>query len=213
MSLAGKKLIGILGGTFNPVHYGHLRPALEVKEALGLDEVRLIPSFIPVHREEPAISAATRCEMLHLAVKDIAGFSVDLCEVGRGGASFTVETLELLKDQNPDAVLVFIMGRDAFKHFLSWHRWQDILRLANLAVTQRPDEIADFAGDLSALREKILVESFSQEAGQLAELAVTQLAISSTQIRDVVQVGGSLDFLTPPAIVEFIRQNNLYKDS
>lgn len=210
--LAGKT-IGILGGTFNPVHYGHLRPALEVKELLSLDEVRLIPSFIPVHRAEPQISVAQRCEMLQLAIQEIKGFSVDFCEVGRGGASYTVETLEILQAQNPDATLVFIMGRDAFRHFLSWHRWQDILRLANLVVTKRPQEEEDFAPELQDLRSKILVESFSKKIGQLVELEVTQLDISSTKMREFVQVGVDLSFLTPSAVVDFISQNNLYKES
>ncbi|NCA87579.1 MAG: nicotinate (nicotinamide) nucleotide adenylyltransferase [Gammaproteobacteria bacterium] len=132
-------MIGVLGGTFDPVHFGHLRPALEVRQALGLEELRLIPLRQAVHRSQPQASPEQRLAMLRLAVQGAEGLRVDDRELRRGGESYTHDTLvDLRGELGPAVGLGLLVGADAFRGFLSWHRPDDILALAHLIVMRRP---------------------------------------------------------------------------
>lgn len=133
-------MIGILGGTFDPVHYGHLRTALDVQEALGLNEIRLIPLRDPPHRSAPLAPASQRLALLRAAIKDNPGFAVDSRELERSGKSYSVDTLHSLKQEQPERVLCLLLGSDAFDGFPEWHEPERILQLAHLVVMQRPGE-------------------------------------------------------------------------
>jgi len=205
-----KRLIGVNGGTFDPIHFGHLRPALEVLMALNLSEVKFIPSFQPVHKNTPSVSAKHRCEMVRLAIKRQPLFSLDPIEVDREGVSFMVDTLSTLKEKYPDDSLVLMMGVDAFAKFDHWHRWQDILGVANLAVMSRPGCLKSYSKKVNEILKKHKVESLSLSFGQIVELSVTQLDLSATALRSFLQKNETVDYLMPASVVEYIQKNNLY---
>lgn len=207
--------IGIFGGTFNPVHFGHLRSALELKQALNLETVRMIPCSNPPHRERPTISAEHRFNMLKLALDDAGaeGLIADDRELKRSELSFTVDTLLSLRDDFPEKSQVLFVGIDAFAGFAQWHRWEAILALANLVVITRPGaELTDEATHLLDERE---VESLSELAdnavGRIVQKRLTQLDISSTAIRHCIEQQQDPDFLLPAVVMRYIREHKLYK--
>lgn len=127
-------MIGILGGTFDPVHYGHLRPALEVKEVFGLTEIRLLPSAHPPHREQPAATALMRVRMLELAIQNQSGFVIDTRELDRAGRSYMIDTLKSFRLEFPEQTLILFVGADAFKNLTNWHCWQQLFDYAHIVV-------------------------------------------------------------------------------
>ncbi len=135
--------IALLGGTFDPVHYGHLRFADDVRRALGLDEVRLLPARDPPHRAGPAATAADRLAMLRLAVAEFPGLAVEERELRRDGKSYTVLTLEELRHEDPQRPLWLLLGADAFLGLPTWHRWREVFALAHVVVVARPGRGAD----------------------------------------------------------------------
>lgn len=205
-------MIGILGGTFDPVHYGHLRVAVEVKDIFGLDEVRLIPSAVPPHREQPAASAPMRSRMLALAVKNQPGLLVDTRELDRPGASYMVDTLHSLRQDFPTQALLLFIGTDAFNHLTGWHRWRDLFDYAHLVVMTRPgvtiQKIDDFFSERLAADKQELAQAI---AGKLFFQSVTQLDISATAIRRMIAEKQNPGFLLPDAVIEYIKQNRLYE--
>ena len=131
-------MIGIFGGTFDPVHYGHLRSALEVKDIFGLSEVRLIPCAQPPHREQPAATALMRLHMLELAIENQPGLIIDTRELNRQGVSYMVDTLKSLRQEFPNEPLLLFIGSDAFNHLKTWHQWQHLFDTAHIVVMTRP---------------------------------------------------------------------------
>jgi nicotinate-nucleotide adenylyltransferase len=208
--LLNKRLIGINGGTFDPIHFGHLRPALEVLNYLSLDEVRFVPAYKPVHRGLPCVSAEHRCEMVRLAIKRQPKFVLDTLEVERKGHSYMVDTLSDLKVNNPDSTLVLMMGTDAFAKFDKWHQWQRVLEMANIVVMRRPSCNADFDDNIKKIIADFNVKDMTENAGQLIELSVTQLDLSATALRTFLQNNQPVDYLMPASVVEYIKNNNLY---
>jgi nicotinate-nucleotide adenylyltransferase len=202
-----KAPIGILGGTFDPVHFGHLRPALEVCEQLGLDHVRLIPSRVPVHRPQPVAPLQQRIEWLQQVVAEVPQFELDLREVERDTPSWMVLTLESLAASYPRRALCLILGMDAFLQLEHWHRWEELLTLAHLVVTHRPGFPRPQQGGVAELlsrHETHLVTDLSRlpqhQGGAVLLLAVTQLEISATAIRQMVAQGEDPRFLLPDTI-------------
>ena len=206
--------IGLLGGTFDPVHFGHLRGALEAAECLGLDELRLIPSARPPHRGQPRASAEQRLAMVQLATGGVTGLMVDDRELQRDRPSYTVETLESLRSELGDTVTLFmILGWDAFGGLPAWHRWEELLGLCNLVVLQRPDydpELPEVLKDLLAARSVSDPGSVSARYGQIICLTQTPLAISATLIRQLVAERRSPRFLLPDAVLDYIETHGLY---
>ncbi len=209
-------MIGILGGTFDPIHFGHLRPALEVREELGLREIRFIPLRRAVHRPQPQASGDQRLAMLKLAVAGVAGFRVDERELRRSGASYTYDTLlELRAELGAEEPLCLLLGTDAFAGFLSWHRPNAIMGLAHLIVMRRPGDFPVGMGDMQAW----VAPHLCQTAARLRELPtgrvffqeVTALDISATAIRGEVARGRSPRFLVPDAVMSFIEEAGLYR--
>lgn len=209
--------IGIFGGTFDPIHYGHLRPALELREQLGLDEVRFTPAAQPPHRATPTVSSAQRLAMLQRAVAGVGGFAVDARELQRSGPSYMVDTLRSLRDELGTRPLVLLLGLDAFLGLPSWHRWQAIIELAHIAVATRPGwSTAELQGNeaLARLWRERATEGaaalHATPAGRMVMVPVTPLAISATAIREQLFQGRSVRFLLPDSVLHYIEDNRLY---
>jgi nicotinate-nucleotide adenylyltransferase len=205
-------MLGLLGGTFDPIHYGHLRPAEEVYRRLGLESLQVIPCATPPHRKPPLASAAHRLRMVELALEEFPGFVADDREVRRGGVSYTVPTLVSVRDEIGDEPLSFIVGSDAFAGIRTWHRWEDLFGLAHLIVVQRPGSPAStpaWAAPRVCTRPKELAQS---PAGRIFFMPVTPRAISATELRAAVGRGDALpaDCL-PRSVWEYIQHNKLYR--
>ena len=211
-----RKRIGLLGGTFDPVHFGHLRSAIEVRERLQLDELRLIPSARPPHREVPGASADQRLAMVQLAVGKGGDLQVDDRELCREKPSYTLDTLESLRAELGSEVALFmVLGWDAFCGLPSWHRWQELLGLAHIVVLQRPDydmDVPEVLKDLLAARSVDDPQRLANvSAGHVFCLSQTPLAISATHIRGLVASGASPRFLLPDAVLDYIETKGLYR--
>lgn len=206
-------MIGIRGGTFDPIHIAHLRATLEVAEALSLQQVRLIPGNIPPHRPQPLATASQRLAMLKEAINDHDLFIADERELQREGASYTVDTLRSLrKALGSEQSLCLIIGMDAFLSFTQWHQWEAILTLAHLVVTSRPDYTAQpLQGWASALHTENVQDLQGQPAGKLFFIETTSLAISATYIRQQRAKGESIRYLVPAAVYDYIQQHQLYR--
>jgi nicotinate-nucleotide adenylyltransferase len=210
-------MIGIFGGTFDPVHFGHLRPALEVKQALGLREMRLIPAYQPPHREPPVANPGQRLTMLRAAVGGETDLLVDAREMQREGPSYMVDTLSSLREELGDEPLCLVLGSDAFLQLDSWHQWQRIAELAHIVVTHRPGWALDIDAASPALQQ-LWRERHTDDASELAKApagkiilqAVTPLEISATAIRALVAAGQNPRYLVPEPVWNLIRMQGLY---
>ena len=198
-------MIGILGGTFDPVHFGHLRPALEIREALALDHVRFIPNRVPPHRETPWLAVEQRLALLRTAIDDEPGFVLDDRETRREGRSYMVDTLASLRSDYPDQRLCLILGLDAFLGLQSWHDWKRLPSLCHLVVNCRPgfewpDASSALLSELPATRLSGAEELASRTAGGILLQSVTQLAISASDIRARLATSRSVRYLMPDAV-------------
>lgn len=215
MKRSDVRRIGLLGGTFNPVHIGHLRAGLEVAEFIGLDELRLIPSARPPHRETPQVSAEQRLAMVELAVANEPRLTVDDRELRRDKPSYTVDTLESVRAElAADDQLFLLLGWDAFCGLPGWHRWQELLDHCHLLVLQRPDadsEAPEALRDLLAARSVSDPLDLAGPGGQISFIWQTPLAISATQIRQLLASGRSARFLLPEAVLAYIHAHDLYR--
>ncbi|MDN7141551.1 nicotinate-nucleotide adenylyltransferase [Pseudomonas sp. JQ170] len=213
MSLARR--IGVLGGTFDPVHIGHLRSALEVAEVLALDELRLMPNARPPHRDTPQVSAEDRLAMVRCAVEGVPTLTVDARELLRDTPSYTIETLELMRAEMAASDQLFLLlGWDAFCGLPSWHRWEELLQHCHILVLQRPDadvEPPDALRNLLAARSVSDPQALVGPAGHIAFVWQTPLAVSATQIRQLLASGKSVRFLVPDAVLAYIDAHNLYR--
>ena len=216
--------IGILGGTFDPLHFGHLRLAQELAEGLVLGEVRFIPAGLPAHRAPPFASPQQRLEMVHLGMDGIPLFSLDEREIFKPAPSYTVETLlDLRRERGAMQPLCLFMGADAFLGLATWHRWRELFDLAHLVVAQRPG-VAGITRAAATLPAELLDELDRRlvnepeamrdaPSGAILVHPVTALDISATQIRRELAAGRSPRYLLPDAVLDYIRTNGLYKDT
>ncbi len=210
------KPLGIFGGTFDPIHYGHLRPAREAMTALGLREMRFIPAANPPHRRAPQAAASDRLAMVRLAIADQTGFVVDDRELKRGGPSYTVLTLEELRAELGNEIpLCLLIGADAFTGFETWHQWQRIPELAHLAVVHRPDSaVTDDPGTWPAwARDRACNDPGDlarAAAGRIVLVNVTPQNISATHLRERIARGESPEGALPPAVWRYIVAQRLY---
>ena len=208
-------MIGILGGTFDPVHFGHLRPALEVHEALALEELRLLPCHIPPHRPQPHAPAAQRVAMLEAAVRAHPAFRIDTRELRRNGPSYTFDTLVSLREELGNAGLCLLMGMDAFGDLTTWHRWDELIELCHLVVMTRPGADVPAGGELAGFIRRHRAPDAAQlqrrPAGLLLFQPVTALAISASRLRALLAEGLSPAFLVPEAVIEIINREGLYR--
>lgn len=216
--------LGILGGTFDPIHIAHLRLAQEALEVGGLGAVRFIPAGRPSHRGQPAASAADRLAMAELALEDWPQFELDAAEALSGAPSYTVPTLERLRgelgEQRP---LVLLLGADAFLGLPSWHRWRELFTLAHILVATRPGHVMDFTSEgtkteladelRSALHGRFVPQPplfAASPCGLVSHFAMTALDVSATAIRQGVAAGNSACFLVPDGVLNYIQTHKLY---
>jgi len=212
--------IGILGGTFDPIHYGHLRLAQEIGQGLKLDEVRFVPSGTPPHRAAPLTSALERLAMVRLAVRDNALFNVDEREIRRSGPGYTVDTLaELRREIGPARALCLLVGADAFLDFATWSRWHELFALAHIVVAHRPGFPVEAwqARMPQPLAREYASRTLQQPlavhlapAGGIVVVAITALDISATRIRDCIRAGTSPRYLLPDSVLDYIQTRKLY---
>lgn len=194
--------LGIIGGTFNPIHIGHLIIAESVREAYELDHVLFIPARIPPHKKAERASALHRLEMTRLAVMTNPNFSVSDMEMKRTGPSYSIDTIRELRKLHGDSVeLYFIAGTDTIQDLPNWRKVEEVLTLCNFIGATRPDgtEIIDN-----------IVEQFGELGKKIHQLRVPEVEISSTDLRNRLHSGKSVRYMIPQTVIEYIRQNGVY---
>ncbi len=206
--------IGIFGGTFDPIHYGHLRTAFELLQALKLAQVRFLPTGNPPHRADPLAASDLRLEMVREAVAGQPGFTVDDREIRRSGVSYSIDTLTELRAEHPARSLCLLLGMDAFLGMPTWHRWREIFELSHVVVAHRPGWKAPITGPLG----EVMVDRGTgsvrdlhvSAAGRIYVRAVTQLEIASTDLRALIMSGQDLRYLVPDAVRDLIARTGCY---
>ena len=219
--LSGFAPIGLLGGTFDPIHFGHLRLAQELADALGLARVRFIPTGAPPHRNSPQVSGMRRLQMVRIAIAGNPVFEADDREIRREGISYTYDTLIELRDELGERPLCLLMGADAFAALATWHRWQELFNLAHVVIAHRPGfRLQELQATLPAPLRKIYLQRLAGAPGMLRASAgsiltreITALDISASHIRGLLAQGSSPRYLAPDTVLEYIDHNHLYKDS
>ena len=209
-------MIGILGGTFDPIHFGHLRPALDMQQALGFEELRLLPCRQPPHRDLPHATPEQRLTMLQLATLGEAGLCIDERELHRDGPSYMVDTLLSLRAELGDEYsLALLIGMDALHGLDRWQRWRELVDLCHLVVATRPGWSVPQQGAVADLVRERQVEyaALLRElpAGKLMFCPVTSLDISASRIRALVANGKSARYLLPSTVLEYIQMTGLYR--
>ena len=207
--------IGILGGTFDPIHFGHLRLALEIQQDIKLDHVRLMPCYLPVHRPPPVASAEHRLTMIQMAIEPEASLQVDVRELHRTEPSYAIDTIKSLKSDFGETPISLIMGNDAFMQFNQWKDWEDFLNHCHIVVAHRPSFNIPMH---SPLHEKLNAnytqnkeDLLTQECGKIYFQKITSLDISATDIREQYQEGYNTRFLLPESVCHYINEHELYR--
>lgn len=218
MSAAQSSLapLGVFGGTFNPVHYGHLRSALELVERLQLEQLRLMPSAVPPLRELPSCAAEHRAAMVELAVAGEPRLVCDVRELRRSGKSYTIDSLtELREELGAQRSVCMIMGCDAVLDITAWYRWQDLLELAHIVVIARPGWALPDSGEVAQWLQQHRLGDASElcqrAAGGILIEELRPQAISSTEIRAMLAAGQSARYLMPQSVLDYIETHNLYQ--
>lgn len=216
-SLQGS-LVGVFGGTFDPVHYGHLRSALELVERLQLEQLRLMPSAQPPHRTDPRCDATHRAAMVELAVAGEPRLACDARELNRPGKSYTIDSLiELRQSLGAQSGLCMVLGCDAVLEITQWHRWQELLDWAHIVVIARPGWQLPRSGTIAQWLHARRVEDSSalrqRPAGCIAIEELRPLAISSTEIRALLAAGRSARYLLPQTVLDYIQTHKLYQQA
>lgn len=215
--------VGLLGGTFNPIHNGHLYLAEQLQLILELDEVRFIPSAIPVLKAAPEVSAEQRAEMVRYAIADNPHFKLELLELERVDKSYTIDTLLALRAMLGDEVsLCWLIGTDAFKNLPAWHCWTELLDYCHFVVVQRPDarELSN-TQDVAPALQTLIQQHITHHAQDLKRLPhgkilmqeIQALDVSSTQIRQQLAAGGDVHTQIPADVLAYIKQYHLYQGS
>ena len=202
-------MIGILGGTFDPIHNGHVHIAKQLVSRLNLEQLQFMPCALPVHRQLPQASAQHRCAMINLVVDSQQAFGLNRLEVDRSGPSYSVDSLHQMHRQN-DSVLALVVGADAFNDFDSWKSPGEILQLANLIVCHRPGYKVD--QEIFSQYRVASMEAFSESpAGAILVLEVEALDCSSSAVRTALDAGKIPRYSLPPAVAGYIEEHNLYR--
>ncbi|MDC1437071.1 nicotinate-nucleotide adenylyltransferase [Gammaproteobacteria bacterium] len=206
--------IGILGGMFDPVHFGHLSTALAAQQDFSLDEVRLIPCHHPVHKDEPEVAAPHRIAMLHKATKPEKRLVVDVRECMRPGPSYMIKTLESLRTEYPNDRLFLLLGADAFNTLDSWKQWHRLFELAHIIVISRPGWDVDPSQAIQEYCADRTVSSFSEigknKNGKVLIYSFTPLEIASSEIRKLLKDNKSVRYLIPNKVIKYIKKHQLY---
>lgn len=211
------ELIAYFGGTFDPIHYGHLRPVTALADEIGVTRITLMPNNVPPHREQPEATAQQRKRMVELAIAETPLFSVDDRELQRITPSYTIDTMEMIRAEMGDNIpLAFIIGQDSLLTLHAWHRGRDLLNVCHLLVCARPGyrttlDTPEQQAWLEAHRAENAAALHTQPHG-LIYLAHTPLVtVSATDIRQRRQKGEPCDDLVPPAVLHFMDAHDLYR--
>lgn len=204
----------LLGGTFDPIHYGHLRCAEEARQKLTLKTVTLLPAGQPVHRAMPRASAAQRLEMLQLAVKEFPNLKVDSREIERSGPSYMVDTLKSIRQQWPQRPVHLLVGQDAVNQLDSWYQWLELFELANIVILTRPAAEVTYSQELSYQIDKRRTDDCAllnaTSAGAVLPLQVAAIDVSATMIKSIIRLGRPPKGMMPSEVWLFIVENGLY---
>lgn len=211
------KAVGILGGTFDPIHLGHLRMALELHDALDLAKVHIMPCYQPMHRKQPVATPLQRLSMVNCAVVGEPALFADDREIRRKGPTYTIDTLIEMHKEMPDVPLCLLVGIDAFLGFASWHRWKDILEQAHIIVAHRPHYQLPATGLIADLIKERLQQEVAyiheNQAGGILFRPITSLEISATDIRKQIAMGRNPRYLLPDGVYDYIKQHGTYSIS
>lgn len=206
--------LALLGGTFDPVHYGHLRVADEARQKLNLKTLYLLPAGNPPHRQTPRATVQQRLEMLRLAQQEFPQLEIDDRETRRSGPSYMFDTLKELRIEFPQRPLLLLVGQDAANHLHGWSRWQQLFTLTHLVILTRPGSEADYRQDVAKqIRQRLVTDQqvmFSTQADSVYELEVESIDISATIIKNIIRLGQSPGPMLPAAVLEYITANRLY---
>ena len=212
--MASAQLIGLLGGTFDPIHNGHLHLVKAAAKRIGFDQLRIIPCRQPPHRDAPIASASQRLEMLQLAITETPEFVVEICELESDEPSYAFETLSILRGKNAQARFCWIMGLDAFQNFTQWFRWRQILELTHLLIVQRPGYQVEQNQDSQELLERYQITDIEvlrqTPAGGILVLELDALDVSATYIRQRLRAGKNVAGLMPQTVIDWLEQNPIY---
>jgi nicotinate-nucleotide adenylyltransferase len=208
------KPIGVFGGRFDPIHYGHLRTAFELLQALNFEEIRFMPCGNPPHRDQAHANAEFRFEMVAAAIEGQHGFVVDDRELSRKGPSYSVDSLNTLRTDFPLRSIALIIGMDAFIDLPKWHQWQEILQLSHIVVAHRPGWRLPDMGPLGELLTTMgthrVDDLHEAKSGHIYIHDVTQLEISSSEIRELISLDRIPRFLMPDSVCEIIKRTRCY---
>jgi len=206
--------LAFLGGTFDPVHYGHLRCAEEVREKLGLKSIYLLPAGTPPHRDSPQTTTRQRLDMLQLAQVEFPSLKIDEREIRREGPSYMVETLQELREEFPQHPLLLLVGQDAANLLHTWFEWQQLFSLAHIVILTRPSIKKEYRPDVAEQIQARLHVSpqklLSSQAGGVLQLEVESIDISATKIKESIRQGRPLGSMMPVAVIDYINENHLY---
>ena len=208
------KPIGVFGGRFDPIHYGHLRTAFELLQALNFEEIRFMPCGNPPHRDQAHADAEFRFEMVAAAIEGQHGFVIDDRELSRKGPSYSVDSLNTLRTDFPLRSIALIIGMDAFINLPKWYQWQEILQLSHIVVAHRPGwRLPDIGplGELLTTKGTHRVDDLHEaKSGHIYIHDVTQLEISSSEIRELISLNRIPRFLMPDSVCEIIKRTRCY---
>jgi len=206
--------VALFGGTFDPVHYGHLRCADEVRRKLGLNKLYLLPAGTPPHRDTPSATVEQRLEMLQLARLEFPQLLIDDRETRRSGPSYMVDTLAEMRSSLENRPLLLLIGQDAANLLHTWFQWERLFELAHIVILTRPGAATRYPPELA---KQLQLRSGSDtqelikiEAGIVLPLEVESIDVSATGIKRVLQSGGSPESMLPAAVLEYINKNRLY---
>ena len=206
--------LALFGGTFDPVHYGHLRCAEETRQKLGLKNLYLLPAGTPPHRKPPQATTKQRLEMLRLAQTEFPKLEIDDRETRRSGPSYMADTLQELRGEYPYRPLLLVIGQDAANHLHSWFHWEQLFSLAHIVVLTRPGAKTEYPRELARQIQPRLSSNVQQllhsQAGAVLHLEVESIDISATIIKSVIRLGRSPKSMLPGAVLDYIHENRLY---
>lgn len=206
--------LALFGGTFDPVHYGHLRCADEARQKLELETLYLLPAGTPAHRQTPSASVQQRLEMLELALSEFPFLEIDDRETRRRGPSYMADTLKELREEFPHRPLLLLVGQDAANYLHTWSRWEQLFELAHIVILTRPGAKAEYRQDITRQILRRTVDDLQQllcsQAGCVFNLEVMSLDISATMIKSIIRLGRSPAPMLPACVLNYISENRLY---
>lgn len=201
----------LFGGTFDPVHNGHIQPLITVADQLGVSEITLMPCFVSPHKSTPNTTNEHRLAMLRLATANHSLFHISEYEINQATPSYTVQTLRHYKHRQPEQALLFLMGADSFLNFTRWYQWQEILQLSNILVLARPGYDYQEPGELAPYKLDDPTKLAQSPNGKFALIESPLFNISSTEIREKLTTNEDLSELIPESVLNYIQTNHLYK--